>query len=91
MFHMPSCAEHAILCVGLDYVHTGCVLPIVHSDLKSHNILLGHDMVAKISDFGLSKSYLNAAQSHISVTAAGTLGYIDPEFVPIPTLSNNRL
>uniref|UniRef100_A0A0E0ERB4 Protein kinase domain-containing protein n=1 Tax=Oryza meridionalis TaxID=40149 RepID=A0A0E0ERB4_9ORYZ len=65
---------------GLDYLHTGCVLPIVHSDLKSHNILLGHDMVAKISDFGLSKSYLNAAQSHISVTAAGTLGYIDPEY-----------
>lgn len=55
---------------------------LVHSDLKSHNILLGHDMVAKISDFGLSKSYLNTAQSHISVTAAGTLGYIDPEFVP---------
>uniref|UniRef100_A0A0E0QQ97 Protein kinase domain-containing protein n=1 Tax=Oryza rufipogon TaxID=4529 RepID=A0A0E0QQ97_ORYRU len=47
---------------------------------KSHNILLGHDMVAKISDFGLSKSCLNAAQSHISVTAAGTLGYIDPEY-----------
>ncbi|XP_052168679.1 senescence-induced receptor-like serine/threonine-protein kinase [Oryza glaberrima] len=65
---------------GLDYLHTGCVLPIVHSDLKSHNILLGHDMVAKISDFGLSKSYLNTAQSHISVTAAGTLGYIDPEY-----------
>uniref|UniRef100_A0A0E0II67 Protein kinase domain-containing protein n=1 Tax=Oryza nivara TaxID=4536 RepID=A0A0E0II67_ORYNI len=53
---------------------------LVHSDLKSHNILLGHDMVAKISDFGLSKSYLNTAQSHISVTAAGTLGYIDPEY-----------
>uniref|UniRef100_A0A0D9XCT7 Protein kinase domain-containing protein n=1 Tax=Leersia perrieri TaxID=77586 RepID=A0A0D9XCT7_9ORYZ len=47
---------------------------------KSHNILLGFDMVAKISDFGLSRSYLNAAQSHISVSAAGTLGYIDPEY-----------
>uniref|UniRef100_A0A8I6YG72 non-specific serine/threonine protein kinase n=1 Tax=Hordeum vulgare subsp. vulgare TaxID=112509 RepID=A0A8I6YG72_HORVV len=65
---------------GLDYLHTGCVLPIIHRDLKSHNILLGHDMIAKISDFGLSKSYINLAQSHISVTAAGTLGYIDPEY-----------
>lgn len=66
---------------GLDYLHTGCVLPIVHRDVKSHNILLGCDLTAKISDFGLSKSYLNVAQSHITATAAGTLGYIDPELV----------
>uniref|UniRef100_A0ACD5XRB7 Uncharacterized protein n=1 Tax=Avena sativa TaxID=4498 RepID=A0ACD5XRB7_AVESA len=65
---------------GLDYLHTGCILPIIHRDLKSHNILLGNDMVAKISDFGLSKSYISVGQSHISVTAAGTLGYIDPEY-----------
>ncbi|BAF24879.1 senescence-induced receptor-like serine/threonine-protein kinase [Oryza sativa Japonica Group] len=65
---------------GLDYLHTGCVLPIVHRDVKSHNILLGCDLTAKISDFGLSKSYLNVAQSHITATAAGTLGYIDPEY-----------
>uniref|UniRef100_A0A0E0M0A3 non-specific serine/threonine protein kinase n=1 Tax=Oryza punctata TaxID=4537 RepID=A0A0E0M0A3_ORYPU len=65
---------------GLDYLHTGCVLPIVHRDVKSHNILLGCDLTAKISDFGLSKSYMNVAQSHITATAAGTLGYIDPEY-----------
>nr|BAD29061.1 serine/threonine-specific receptor protein kinase-like [Oryza sativa Japonica Group] len=58
----------------------GCVLPIIHRDVKSHNILLGEDMHAKISDFGLSKSYINEAQTHISVTAAGTIGYIDPEY-----------
>uniref|UniRef100_I1QN85 Protein kinase domain-containing protein n=1 Tax=Oryza glaberrima TaxID=4538 RepID=I1QN85_ORYGL len=58
----------------------GCVLPIIHSDVKSHNILLGENMHAKISDFGLSKSYINEAQTHISATAAGTIGYIDPEY-----------
>jgi hypothetical protein len=67
---------------GLGYLHSGCVLPIIHRDVKSHNILLGQDMHAKISDFGLSKSYINEAQTHISVTAAGTIGYMDPEFVP---------
>lgn len=76
--------------IGLDYLHTGCVLPIIHRDVKSHNILLEHNMVAKISDFGLPKSYLDVAQSHISVsTAAGTPGYIDPQFVPIPILLKN--
>uniref|UniRef100_A0A0E0ERA3 Protein kinase domain-containing protein n=1 Tax=Oryza meridionalis TaxID=40149 RepID=A0A0E0ERA3_9ORYZ len=65
---------------GLNYLHSGCVLPIIHRDVKSHNILLGEDMHAKISDFGLSKSYINEAQTHISVTAAGTIGYIDPEY-----------
>uniref|UniRef100_A0A0D3H5U4 non-specific serine/threonine protein kinase n=1 Tax=Oryza barthii TaxID=65489 RepID=A0A0D3H5U4_9ORYZ len=65
---------------GLDYLHTGCVLPIVHRDVKSHNILLGCDLNANISDFGLSKSYLHVAQSHITATAAGTPGYIDPEY-----------
>uniref|UniRef100_A0A0E0II52 Protein kinase domain-containing protein n=1 Tax=Oryza nivara TaxID=4536 RepID=A0A0E0II52_ORYNI len=66
--------------IGLSYLHSGCVLPIIHRDVKSHNILLGQDMHAKISDFGLSKSYINEAQTHISVTAAGTIGYIDPEY-----------
>uniref|UniRef100_A0A0E0M094 Protein kinase domain-containing protein n=1 Tax=Oryza punctata TaxID=4537 RepID=A0A0E0M094_ORYPU len=65
---------------GLSYLHSGCVLSIIHRDVKSHNILLGQDMHAKISDFGLSKSYINEAQTHILVTAAGTIGYIDPEY-----------
>lgn len=65
---------------GLDYLHKGCVLPIIHRDVKSQNILLGQHMHAKISDFGLSKSFLSPAQTHISITAAaGTNGYIDPE------------
>ncbi|XP_052168297.1 receptor-like protein kinase At3g21340 [Oryza glaberrima] len=65
---------------GLDYLHKGCNLPIIHRDVKTSNILLGQNLQVKIADFGLSKTYLSETQTHISVTAAGTTGYIDPEY-----------
>ncbi|CAN6210497.1 unnamed protein product [Urochloa humidicola] len=65
---------------GLDYLHKGCNLPIIHRDVKTSNILLGQKFQAKIADFGLSKIYLSDSQTHISTTAAGTAGYIDPEY-----------
>ncbi|KAK3133151.1 hypothetical protein QOZ80_6AG0533020 [Eleusine coracana subsp. coracana] len=65
---------------GLDYLHKGCNLPIIHRDVKSSNILLGQNLKAKIADFGLSKTYITDTQTHISATAAGTPGYIDPEY-----------
>ena len=70
--------------VGLDYLHKGCKLPIVHRDVKSSNILLGQNLRAKIADFGLSKAYISDTQTHISVTAAGTAGYMDPQYVVFP-------
>ncbi len=66
---------------GLDYLHKGCSLPIIHRDVKASNILLSQNLQAKIADFGLSKSYLSETQTHISVTPAGTAGYMDPEYV----------
>ncbi|TKW32795.1 hypothetical protein SEVIR_2G190600v4 [Setaria viridis] len=65
---------------GLDYLHKGCNLPIVHRDVKTSNILMGQKLQAKIGDFGLSKTYLSDTQTHISATAAGTAGYMDPEY-----------
>uniref|UniRef100_A0A0A8Y7W3 Protein kinase domain-containing protein n=1 Tax=Arundo donax TaxID=35708 RepID=A0A0A8Y7W3_ARUDO len=65
---------------GLDYLHKGCSPPIIHRDVKSSNILLGQNLQAKIADLGLSRTYLNDAQTHISATAAGTAGYMDPEY-----------
>jgi serine/threonine protein kinase len=68
--------------IGLDYLHKGCSPPIIHRDVKSGNILLGQNMRAKMADLGLSKTYLNEAQTHVSATAAGTAGYMDPQYVP---------
>ncbi len=71
-----------VIHVGLDYLHKGCNRPIIHRDVKTSNILLGQNLQAKIADFGLSKTYLSDTQSHMSATVAGSMGYIDPEYVP---------
>lgn len=65
---------------GLDYLHKGCRLPIIHRNVKTSNILLGQNLRAKIADFGLCKTYLSETQTHISTNAAGSAGYFDPEY-----------
>lgn len=74
---------------GLDYLHKGCSLPIIHRDVKTNNILIGQNLQAKIADFGLCKTYLSDMQTHISTNAAGTAGYMDPEYYHTGWLSES--
>lgn len=59
------------LCEGLDYLHKQSE-PIIHRDLKPGNILLDHNMVPKIADFGLSRIFSEGQIDSSTVNFAGT-------------------
>ncbi|CAO2160802.1 unnamed protein product [Urochloa humidicola] len=42
---------------GINYLHQGCDMQILHFDIKPHNILLDNNLVPKVADFGLAKLY----------------------------------
>ncbi|MCL7023464.1 hypothetical protein MKW94_011416 [Papaver nudicaule] len=65
---------------GMEYLHQGCDQRILHFDIKPQNILLDHNFIPKISDFGLAKLCTKDTFVTISMAAArGTMGYIAPE------------
>ena len=64
---------------GIEYLHRGCDMQILHFDIKPHNILLDENFIPKVSDFGLAR-LCPLDNSIVSLTAArGTIGYIAPE------------
>lgn len=66
---------------GVDYLHRGCEMRILHFDIKPHNILLDRDFTPKISDFGLAKLHPKANSMILLSAARGTIGYMAPELI----------
>ncbi|XP_057765342.1 receptor-like protein kinase BRI1-like 3 [Salvia miltiorrhiza] len=65
---------------GLAFLHHSCIPHIIHRDMKSSNVLLDHNLEARVSDFGMAR-LVNALDTHLSVsTLAGTPGYVPPEY-----------
>ncbi|XP_074565232.1 serine/threonine receptor-like kinase NFP [Curcuma longa] len=62
---------------GLQYIHEHTWPRVVHKDIKSSNVLLDASFHAKIANFGLARTGLNAVTTHI----VGTQGYVAPEYL----------
>ncbi|KAK6282574.1 hypothetical protein POUND7_016399 [Theobroma cacao] len=68
---------------ALEYLHCYCDPPLCHRDIKSSNILLDENFVAKVADFGLAHASKDGSICFepVNTDIRGTPGYMDPEYV----------
>lgn len=65
---------------GLEYLHEKVQPSIVHRDVRSSNVLLFDDFMAKIADFSLTGASSDTAARLHSTRVLGTFGYHAPEY-----------
>jgi serine/threonine protein kinase len=82
IFSWDKLSEIAVgIARGINYLHQGCDMQILHFDIKPHNILLDSNFVPKVADFGLAKLYPRDNSFVPSNALRGTVGYIAPEMI----------
>ncbi|XP_075043166.1 mitogen-activated protein kinase kinase kinase 10 [Mixophyes fleayi] len=78
---------------GMKYLHDEAIVPIIHRDLKSSNILIlerieNNDLfnkTLKITDFGLAREW----QKTTKMSAAGTYAWMAPEVIRLSLFSKS--
>ncbi|XP_018715684.2 probable receptor-like protein kinase At5g59700 [Eucalyptus grandis] len=65
---------------GLQCLHAGNEITVIHRDVKSTNILLDENLMAKIADLGICKGGPGIDQTHFTTSVRGTFGYLDPNY-----------
>uniref|UniRef100_A0A8C8SD16 mitogen-activated protein kinase kinase kinase n=1 Tax=Pelusios castaneus TaxID=367368 RepID=A0A8C8SD16_9SAUR len=83
--------SRALIARGMQYLHCGAIVPVIHRDLKSNNILLSQriedeDMngkTLKITDFGLAREWHRTTK----MSTAGTYAWMAPEVIKASTFS----
>ncbi|KAJ3699879.1 hypothetical protein LUZ61_003584 [Rhynchospora tenuis] len=65
---------------GIKYLHQETNPPIIHRDIKSSNILIDENWVAKISGLGFALFGPEVGRLDVRAKLTGTNGYIDPEY-----------
>lgn len=75
---------------GMNYLHNGAPISVIHRDLKSSNVLISESIDAslrgktlKITDFGLAREAYNTTR----MSAAGTYAWMPPEVIKAGTYS----
>lgn len=70
-----KCLMHQLLS-AVSHLHDNWIL---HRDLKTSNLLLSHEGILKVGDFGLAREYGSPLKSYTSIVV--TLWYRSPELL----------
>jgi eukaryotic-like serine/threonine-protein kinase len=85
----------ADVCSGLHAAHelrdrSGASLEIVHRDVSPHNILISHQGIAKVIDFGIAKARDRLGGDTDTGSFKGKVRYVAPEQALTPRTADRR-